>query len=51
MNRWTPSVDSLERLGQVFGAYMSKYPSLWILLFIPVAIIFDKCYTMVYYKQ
>ncbi len=30
---WTPSVGSLERLGRVFGAYMSKYLSLWILQF------------------
>lgn len=36
MNRWTPSVGSLERLGRVFRAYMSKYQSLWNLLFSPV---------------
>ena len=32
------SVGSLERLGRVLGAYMSKYLNLWILLYIPVII-------------
>lgn len=35
---WMPSVDSLDRLGRVLGAFMSKCLSLWILLIIPVII-------------
>ena len=33
---YIPSVGSLERLGEVFGTFIWKCPSLWILLFIPV---------------